>query len=88
MTTAKRYEAEDSRGDGALSRNRRDSSRDIGVSSSDEEMRMQLEGLEVDIGREQSAQCSSAARKNSPVSVSYALSLSLTHSLSLSTVPL
>ena len=67
-------EAEGSRGEGPSSRNRGDSSKDIiGVSSSDEEMRMQLEGLEVDIGREQSAQGSSA-RKNTPVSVSYSLS--------------
>jgi hypothetical protein len=66
----KRYGADGSRHEGASSRNRGDLNRDnIGVSSSDEEMRMQLEGLEVDI---ESAQCSSA-RKNAPVSVSYTL---------------
>ena len=64
-------EAEGSRGEGTSSRNRRDSSRDIDVSSSDEEMRMRLEGLEVDIGKEQSAQYSSSARKSAPVSVSH-----------------
>ena len=76
MTSTKCYEGEGSRDEGTSNRNRRDSSRDIGVSSSDGEMRMRLEGLEVDIGREQSAQYSSSARKNGPVSVS-SLSLSL-----------
>ena len=66
-TMAECPEAEGNRDEGTLSRNRGNLSRDI--SSSDEEMRMRLEGLEVDIGREQSAQYSSSARKNAPVLV-------------------
>lgn len=78
VTATEDGDTKESRNERMSSRNRGgDSSRVIGVSSSDEEMTRRLEGLEVEIGRAESEKRISSSRKYFPISVRNNIFLSI-----------